>query len=65
LGFEGYENKFKRLTPVMADLDRKNLKVGFLLIDLSDPTRINVQQRAITGPAGPAGAAAVGKGHRM
>jgi cell division protein FtsQ len=65
LGFEGYENKFKRLTSVMADLDRKNLKVGFLLIDLSDPTRINVQQRTIAGPAGPAGTAALGKGHRM
>ncbi len=64
LGFDGYENKLKRLTPVMADLDRKNLKAGFLLIDLSDPAKINVQQRNILtrGPAGPAGA---GKGYRM
>jgi cell division protein FtsQ len=64
LGFEGYENKFRRLLPVIADLDRKNLKVGFLLIDLSDPAKINVQQRNITGPAGPKGPAA-GKGRRM
>jgi cell division protein FtsQ len=62
LGFDGYENKLKRLTPVMADLDRKNLKVGFLLIDLSDPAKVNVQQRNILGPAGPAGA---GRGYRM
>jgi cell division protein FtsQ len=62
LGFDGYENKLKRLTPVMADLDRKNLKAGFLLIDLSDPSKVNVQQRNILGPAGPAGA---GRGYRM
>jgi cell division protein FtsQ len=62
LGFDGYENKLKRLTPVMADLDRKNLKAGFLLIDLSDPTKIDVQQRNIVGPEGPAGA---GRGYRM
>lgn len=62
LGFDGYENKLKRLTPVMADLDRKNLKEGFLLIDLSDPAKINVQQRNILGPEGPVGA---GRGYRM
>jgi cell division protein FtsQ len=62
LGFDGYENKLKRLTPVIADLDRKNMKAGFLLIDLSDPAKINVQQRNILGPTGPAGA---GQGSRM
>jgi cell division protein FtsQ len=62
LGFDGYENKLQRLIPVMADLDRKNLKAGFLLIDLSDPTKINVQQRNIIEPARTAGA---GKGYRM
>jgi hypothetical protein len=46
----------------MADLDRKNMKAGFLLIDLSDPAKVNVQQRNILGPAGPAGA---GRGYRM
>ena len=65
VGFDGFESKFQRLTPVMADLDRKNLKVGFLLIDLSDPAKVNVQQRNILPPAGPSGAARAGKGHRM
>ncbi len=65
LGFDGFESKFQRLTPVMADLDRKNLKVGFLLIDLSDPAKVNVQQRNLLAPAGPAGAARAGKGYRM
>lgn len=65
LGFDGFENKFQRLTPVMADLDRKNRKVGFLLIDLSDPAKINVQQRNLLAPAGPPGTAGGGKGYRM
>jgi cell division protein FtsQ len=64
LGFDGYENKLKRLAPVMEDLDRKNLKTGFLLIDLSNPEKINVQRRNVleAGPRKPAGA---GKGFRM
>jgi len=65
LGFDGYENKLKRLTSVMADLDRKNLRTGFLLIDLSDPAKISVQRRNILEPAGPGKPAGVGKGFRM
>ena len=65
LGFDGYENKLKRLTPVMADLDRKNLKTGFLLIDLSNPAKINVQRRNILEPVGPKRPAGAGKGFRM
>ena len=65
LGFDGYENKLKRLTSVMADLDRKNLRTGFLLIDLSNPAKINVQRRNILEPAGPRKPAGAGKGFRM
>jgi len=65
LGFDGFENKLKRLTPVMADLDRKNLKTGFLLIDLSNPAKINVQRRNILDPVGPKKPVGAGKGFRM
>ena len=65
LGFDGYENKLKRLTSVMADLDRKNLRMGFLLIDLSNPAKISVQRRNILEPAGPGKPAGAGKGFRM
>mgnify|MGYP001187593872 FL=1 len=65
LGFDGYENKLKRLIPVMADLDRKNMKTGFLLIDLSNPAKINVQRRNILEPVGPKRPVGVGKGFRM
>jgi len=62
LGFEGFESKLKRLVPVMADLDRKSMKTSFLLIDLNDPTKINVQQRNILEPVRPA---VTGKRYRM
>jgi cell division protein FtsQ len=62
LGFDSYESKLTRLIPVMADLESKNMKAGFLLIDLSDPTKINVQQRNILEPVRPDGA---GKRYRM
>jgi cell division protein FtsQ len=55
LGFDNYENKLKRLAPIMADLDRRNLKPGFLLIDLSDPTKITVQRKNVLAPTAPAG----------
>ncbi len=51
LGFDNYENKFKRLPVVMADLDRRNQKTGFMQIDLSDPVKVTVQQRNILVPS--------------
>ena len=51
LGFENYENKFKRLPMIMADLDRRNQKSGFMQIDLSDPVKVTVQQRNILAPS--------------
>jgi len=52
LGFEGYEAKLKSLRPVLEDMEQKNLKTGFLLIDLSNPDKINVQPRAVVQPDG-------------
>jgi len=51
LGFDNYESKFKRLSPVMADLEQRNLKTGHLYIDLSDPVKITVQRRDVLPPA--------------
>jgi len=65
LGFDGYENKIRRLGTVMEDLDRKSLKTGFLLIDLSNPAKINVQRRNVMEPARPEKSAGPGKGFRM
>ncbi|MBW6484538.1 MAG: FtsQ-type POTRA domain-containing protein [Syntrophobacterales bacterium] len=52
LGFEGYEAKLKRLSLVMDDMKRKNLQLGLMLIDLSNPEKINVQSRTALHPAG-------------
>lgn len=52
LGFEGYETKLKSLAPVLKDMEQKNLKTGFLLIDLSNPDKINVQPRVALQPEG-------------
>jgi len=51
LGFDNYESKFKRLLPVMTDLERRNAKTGHLYIDLSDPVKITVQRRDVLPPA--------------
>lgn len=51
LGFDSYENKLKRLVPILADLERKNPEARFLRIDASDPTKITVQRKNITKPA--------------
>jgi len=61
LGFDSYENKLKRLNPVMADLTRQNLPLGFLLIDLNDPAKITVQKKEVYGPKMPVGSK---KGYR-
>ena len=55
LGFDSYENKLKRLNTVMADLERRNMKLGFLLIDLNDPAKIAVQKKNVLSPAIPIG----------
>ena len=53
LGFDSYENKLKRLNTVMADLERRNMKLGFLLIDLNDPAKVTVQRKNMLSPIVP------------
>ena len=55
LGFDSYENKLKRLNAVMADLERRNMKLGFMVIDLNDPAKIAVQKKNVLSPAIPIG----------
>ena len=52
LGYDNYENKIKRLVPVMADLEKRGIPLKYLLIDLADPTKITVQRKEIV-PAAP------------
>lgn len=61
LGFDNYDNKIQRLQPVLADLEKRNVNLKYVLIDLTDPTKITVQKRHILAPATPGGTA---KGYR-
>ncbi len=53
LGYDHYENKIKRLIPVMADLEKRNIPLKYLLVDLADPTKITIQKKDILIPAAP------------
>lgn len=53
LGFDHYDNKIKRLKPVLADLEKRNIDLKYVMIDLTDPTKITVQKRHIMAPAAP------------
>jgi cell division protein FtsQ len=53
LGYDNYESKIKRLVPVMADLEKRNIPLKYLLIDLADPVKITVQRKDILPPAAP------------
>jgi cell division protein FtsQ len=53
LGFDHYENKVRRLKPVLTDLEKRNVNLKYVMIDLTDPTKITVQKRHILAPAAP------------
>ena len=53
LGFDHYENKIRRLKPVLTDLEKRNVALKYVMIDLTDPTKITVQKRHILAPAAP------------
>jgi cell division protein FtsQ len=61
LGFDHYDNKIKRLKPVLTDLEKRNVDLKYVMIDLTDPAKITVQKRHILAPATPGGPA---KGYR-
>jgi cell division protein FtsQ len=57
LGFDHYDNKIRRLKPVLTDLEKRNVNLKYVMIDLTDPTKITVQKRHILAPAAPGGPA--------
>jgi cell division protein FtsQ len=58
LGFDHYDNKIQRLMPVLVDLEKRNINLKYVLIDLTDPAKITVQKRHILAPAIPGGSVA-------
>jgi cell division protein FtsQ len=49
LGTGGFESKLKKLTLVLADLEQRGMKKGYLCIDLSDESKVTVQRKNAPG----------------
>ncbi|HUN54522.1 MAG TPA: FtsQ-type POTRA domain-containing protein [Smithella sp.] len=47
LGTGGFENKLKQLKVVLADLESRGMKNGYLCIDLSDDAKVTVQRKNV------------------
>lgn len=49
LGMSSFESKLKKLTLVLADLEQRGMKNGYLCIDLSDESKVTVQRKNAPG----------------
>lgn len=47
IGTGGFENKLKKLKDVLADLENRGMKAGYLCIDLSDDSKVTVKSRSV------------------
>jgi cell division protein FtsQ len=47
LGTDSFENKLKKLGPVLADLENRGMKSRYLCIDLSDESKVTVKSKNI------------------
>ncbi len=62
LGHDGYEEKLRALPTVLEGLEKKNINMALLHIDLRDPSKITVQSKAKSAPEKPV---AGNKGYRI
>ena len=53
LGMDDYENKLKQLNVVLADLEKRGLKKGYLCADLCDITKITISRKNTAGRTEP------------
>jgi cell division protein FtsQ len=49
MGMGGFESKLKKLTLILADLEQRGMKNGYLCIDLSDESKVTVQRKNAPG----------------
>jgi cell division protein FtsQ len=48
LGTEGFENKLeKKLKQVLADLENRGMKTGYLCVDLSDDSKVTIKRKNV------------------
>ena len=49
LGTGNYENKLKQLNVVMADVEKRGMKKGYIFVDICDVTKITITHKNVTG----------------
>lgn len=54
LGTGDYENKLKQLNIVMADVEKRGMRNGYIFVDICDITKITIQHKNASGRTEPA-----------
>ncbi len=49
LGKDNYENKLKQLNVVMADMEKRGMRKGYIFVDICDVTKITITHKNTTG----------------
>lgn len=47
LGFDGFENKIRKLKLVLTDLENRGMKTGYLHVDLSDESKVTIKRKSV------------------
>lgn len=53
LGTDNYENKLNQLNVVLADVEKRGLRKGYIFVDLCDLTKITIQHKNVSGQPEP------------
>ena len=48
LGTDNYEKKLQKLSLVMADMEKRGMRMGYLFVDICDATKITIQYRNVS-----------------
>jgi len=54
LGTGNYENKLNQLNVVMADVEKRGMRKGYIFVDICDVTKITIQHKNASGRTEPA-----------
>ncbi len=49
LGKDNYENKLKQLNVIMADVEKRGMRKGYIFVDICDVTKITITHKNATG----------------
>jgi cell division protein FtsQ len=49
LGTDNYENKLNQLNVILADVEKRGMRKGYIFIDICDVRKITIQQKNVSG----------------